>query len=60
MPTYDGADPKECEKALANEIRSDGFCFKLAPTENVSSNQILKLTPIIASCIPKKYENTCS
>jgi hypothetical protein len=38
VPAY-GTDMKECEKAMSNEIRSDGFCFKLAPTEDVSSNQ---------------------
>lgn len=36
-----GTDMKECEKAMANEIRSDGFCFKLAPSEDVSFNQVL-------------------
>ena len=36
MVSHRGPDMNECEKALGNEIRSDGFCFKLAPTEDVS------------------------
>jgi hypothetical protein len=36
MVNHQGPDMNECENMLANEIRSDGFCFKLAPTEDVS------------------------
>lgn len=36
MVNHHGPDMNECEQVLANEIRSDGFCFKLAPTEDVS------------------------
>lgn len=37
MAQQDGPDMKECEKAMSNEIRAEGFCFKLAPTEDVSA-----------------------
>jgi hypothetical protein len=37
MAQQDGPDMKECEKAMLNEIRAEGFCFKLAPAEDVSS-----------------------
>lgn len=36
MVNHGGPDENECEKAMNNDIKSDGFTFKLAPTEDVS------------------------
>jgi len=40
MVNHHGPDMKEAERVLDNEIKVDGFCFKLAPTEDVSFNQV--------------------
>jgi hypothetical protein len=36
MAPHDGPDMKEGEQFLNNEIKAEGFCFKLAPSEDVS------------------------
>ena len=40
MVHHGGPDEHECEKAMSNDIRSNGFCFKLAPTEDVSHKSL--------------------
>lgn len=36
MAQHDGPSDAECERAMDNQIKVDGFCFKLAPSEDVS------------------------